>query len=44
MGQLGHGDTADQAQPKRVTGMGRSHIVHVACGGHFTMAVTSSGK
>jgi len=42
-GRLGHGEEADVLLPTVVTSLKDEKIVHVACGGCHTAAVTSNG-
>ena len=43
-GQLGHGDMEDVLTPKQVVALEDTLISQVACGLHFTMALTSDGQ
>ena len=42
-GQLGHGDTANQLQPKRVAGLAKERMVSVAAGNTHSLALTAEG-
>ena len=42
-GQLGHGDTADQPQPKRVVALAKERVVSVAAGDDYSLALTAEG-
>ena len=42
-GQLGHGDMENNLLPKQVVALEGAFISQVACGLHFTMALTSGG-
>ena len=42
-GQLGHGDRAEQPQPKRVVVLAKERVVGVAAGGNHSLALTAEG-
>ena len=43
-GQLGHGDTANQQQPKRVVALAKERVVGVAAGSRHSLALTAEGS
>ena len=43
-GQLGHGDTKGQADPKRVEALEKYRVSKVACGGYFTLVLTTDNE
>ena len=42
-GQLGHGDTQDQGQPKKIEAFGGQRVMAVSAGGAHNLAVTADG-
>ena len=42
-GQLGHGDTADLATPRRIGGLEQVRAVQVAAGGAYSLVLSAAG-
>ena len=42
-GQLGHGDTTCQPQPKRVVALAKEQVVSMAAGDNYSLALTTEG-
>ena len=42
-GQLGHGDTANQPQPKRVVALAKQRVVSVAASDYHSLVLTAKG-
>lgn len=43
-GQLGHSDGGTIPRPTRLNGLSKEGVVHVACGGDHTLAITRKGE